>query len=264
MLASSGLDALSQLIEPFLSRRANPLTDALAREGIRARGALAARARCRTAGTRRRRRSRSLALASLLGGLCLANAGLGAVHGFAAPARRACSTRRTARSAPRCCRAVLASTCARCAARAPEHPALARFDELAALLTGRPDATAEDAVAWVATLCRALAIPGLARYGMTRRGLPALVAQGPRGQQHEGQPDRPHRRGADGDRDGVAVSVRARQTPRLATCSRMIASASSGTISQTICSMISRDSFAMASYSGPRRRMPPASDRPTR
>src|SRR4029450_12358493 len=34
VLASSGLDALSQLIEPFLSSRANPITDALAREGI--------------------------------------------------------------------------------------------------------------------------------------------------------------------------------------------------------------------------------------
>ena len=39
--------------------------------------------------------------------------------------------------------------------------------------------------------------------------------------------------------------------PLLFTCSRMIASASSGTTSHTTCSMISRDSFAIASYSGP-------------
>ena len=88
VLAASGLDALSQLIEPFLSIRANPLTDALAREGIRALGAgAAARATPPPAPAGRStpaivRRSRSPAS---FGGLCLANAGLGAVHGFAAP-----------------------------------------------------------------------------------------------------------------------------------------------------------------------------------
>ena len=85
VVASSGLDALSQVIEPFLSIRANPLTDALARDGI-GRSARALRRAyagelARDAGLRE-----DLALASLTGGLCLANAGLGAVHGFAAPA----------------------------------------------------------------------------------------------------------------------------------------------------------------------------------
>ena len=79
--ANTGLDALTQLIEPFVSCRANPLTGALCREGMQrvarslrqayATGAPAARA--------------DMALASLFGGLALANAGLGAVHGFAAP-----------------------------------------------------------------------------------------------------------------------------------------------------------------------------------
>ena len=87
MLAASGLDALSQLIEPFLSVRANPLTDALAREAIRrSRRALSRAHAAARAGRRDRADDReALALASLFGGLCLANAGLGAVHGFAAP-----------------------------------------------------------------------------------------------------------------------------------------------------------------------------------
>jgi alcohol dehydrogenase class IV len=82
VLASSGLDALSQLIEPYLSVRANPLTDALAGEGIR-RSARSLRRACLEGPDAAARED--LALASLFGGLCLANAGLGAVHGFAAP-----------------------------------------------------------------------------------------------------------------------------------------------------------------------------------
>lgn len=66
----SRLDALTQLIEPFVSGRANPLTDALCREGM-------PRAL--------RGMPEDLALASLFSGLALANAGLGAVHGFAGP-----------------------------------------------------------------------------------------------------------------------------------------------------------------------------------
>ena len=89
VIASSGVDALSQLIEPFLSIRANPITDR-----ARARGDPPLRRRAATRRTppraparadRRRTTAQALALASLLGGLCLANAGLGAVHGFAAP-----------------------------------------------------------------------------------------------------------------------------------------------------------------------------------
>ena len=78
--AATGMDALTQLIEPFTCRRANPLTDALCREAI----PRAARALPRAfAGDPAARTD--MAYASLCGGLALANAGLGAVHGFAAP-----------------------------------------------------------------------------------------------------------------------------------------------------------------------------------
>ena len=189
VIAHSGLDALSQLIEPWLSVRANPVTDALAREGIR-RSARALRAAF-TGGLGglgelsgpgdpggRSELREDLALASLLGGMCLANAGLGVVHGFAAPAGGMLGAPHGA-----ICAAllphVLAVNLRALRQRAPAHAALPRFRELAALLTGRPlgAVDADDGVAWVAELCRDLGIRGLGHLGLDRAQLPELVAK---------------------------------------------------------------------------------------
>jgi len=176
VLASSGLDALSQLIEPFVSARANPLTDGFAREGLRRSGAVLRRAytaaRMGVVVTPADREA--LALASLLGGLSLANAGLGAVHGFAAPVGGIFDAPHGA-----VCAALLGPvmqinvTALR--ARDPGGPALVRYQEVAALVTGNPAATIEEGLAWVAALCRALDVPGLARYGMDESDVAALV-----------------------------------------------------------------------------------------
>jgi alcohol dehydrogenase class IV len=171
VLASSGLDALSQLIEPFLSARANPLTDALAREGMRRSARSLRRAVLENLDAAARE---DLALASLFGGLCLANAGLGAVHGFAAPVGGMFQAPHGA-----VCAALLAASLEvslrALRARAPQHPSLSRFQEVASLLTGKADARAEDAIAWVKELCQALAVPGLRRYGLTEAEVPRLV-----------------------------------------------------------------------------------------
>jgi alcohol dehydrogenase class IV len=171
VVAASGLDALSQLIEPFLSARANPITDALAREGIR-RSARSLRPAVTVALDADRRED--LALASLCGGLCLANAGLGAVHGFAAPAGGMFAAPHGA-----VCAALLAPVMEvnlrALEARAPAHPGRARFAEVAALLTGRADATAAEGIAWVRGLVTALGIPGLGRHGLRAADLPQLV-----------------------------------------------------------------------------------------
>ncbi|WP_342381309.1 iron-containing alcohol dehydrogenase [Myxococcus stipitatus] len=173
VLAFSGMDALSQVIEPFLSARANPITDALAREGIR-RSARSLRGAVLSGPDAEARED--LALASLLGGLCLANSGLGAVHGFAAPVGGMFDAPHGA-----VCAALLPSVLdvnlRALRARAPEHPATPRFRELAVLLTGREDARAEEAVAWVESLREALRIPGLATYGMTTERLGELVSK---------------------------------------------------------------------------------------
>jgi alcohol dehydrogenase class IV len=184
-IAHSGMDALSQLIEPLLSQRANPFTDALALDGIRRSARSLRRAGLQgmaDAGVRE-----DLALASLFGGLCLANSGLGAVHGLAAAIGAKLSAPHGA-----VCAAVLAATVdvnqKALADRAPHHPALSRLNELACLLTGESGSGPEDAVRWLTELTGALAIPGLSSYGLGEADIAAVVAGAQRASSMRGNP----------------------------------------------------------------------------
>jgi len=82
LTASTGLDAITQLLEALVSVRGNPLTELLCRDGLVR--AVSALPRAFSHGDDRAARA-DMALAALYGGLALANAGLGAVHGFAGP-----------------------------------------------------------------------------------------------------------------------------------------------------------------------------------
>jgi len=169
--ASTGLDALTQLIEPYVSTRANPMTDLYCVEGMRC--AASALPRAYAEGHDRAAR-REMAWASLLGGLALANAGLGAVHGFAAPIGGMFPAPHGA-----VCAAVLPHAMEvnvrALRQRAPESQALRRYGEVARLLTGNPQAIAEDAVAWIAAVCRRLEIPPLRAYGVRPEDFAVLV-----------------------------------------------------------------------------------------
>jgi len=169
--AGTGLDALTQLIEPYVSARANPMVDAICVDGIR-RVAGALRRAFRD-GTDREAR-RDMALGSLFGGLALANAGLGVVHGFAAPLGGSWKAPHGA-----LCAAVLpygmAANVTALKARAPQHPALERYTAIARVLTGRQDASAEDGIEWVRALCAELKIPALRTWGVTEADLPGVV-----------------------------------------------------------------------------------------
>ena len=79
--AASGLDALTQLTEAYVSTKANPLTDALALSGLRALGANLIPA-C-TSDAENPETRLSMAYGAYLSGIVLANAGLGLIHGFA-------------------------------------------------------------------------------------------------------------------------------------------------------------------------------------
>lgn len=161
--ANTGLDALTQLIEPFTSCRAQPMTDALCRDGLRraARGLPAAFADGRDAVARE-----DMALASLFGGLALANAGLGAVHGFAGPLGGMFPAPHGAICAVLLAPVMRANLTA-LRARAPQSPALARYQEVACLLTGSPRAKAEDGIRWVEDLTIQLRIQPLSAFGVT-------------------------------------------------------------------------------------------------
>lgn len=169
--ASTGLDALTQLIEPFTSIRANPLTDAFCREGMM-RAARSLR-RVYEQGADLAARE-DMSLASLLGGLSLANAGLGVAHGFAGPIGGQFHAPHGA-----VCAALLSNVMSinlhALTQRQPDSPARARYDEIARILTGNSAAQAADGIRWVQTLAHDLAIPPLRAYGVTQAHVPDLV-----------------------------------------------------------------------------------------
>ena len=169
--ASTGLDALTQVLEPYVSLKANPLTDALCREGMR-RAARSLR-RAYEHGDDPAARE-DMALTSLFGGLALANAKLGAVHGFAGPLGGMFPGPHGAICARLLPHAVAVNVRA-LQERSPASPALRRYDEVAQILTGDDGATASDGVAWVAELCQALQVPPLSSYGLTREDFPAVI-----------------------------------------------------------------------------------------
>jgi alcohol dehydrogenase class IV len=155
--ASSGLDALTQCLEPYVSPRANPATDAVAAEGLRRAARSLRRAYAHGEDPAARE---DMALCSLFGGIALANAKLGAVHGLAgvvggtvdAPHGAVCAVL----LAP-----VVEANLRALREREPGSPALRRYAEVARLLAGRDDANADDAVTWLRETVAELAVPPL-------------------------------------------------------------------------------------------------------
>jgi alcohol dehydrogenase class IV len=179
ILAQTGLDALSHLVESFVSIRANPFTLGLAREGM---ARLARSLRPAFAEGQSAERREDLAVGSLFGGLCLANSGLGAVHGFAAPLGGMWHAPHGAVCAA-LLPVVMAANLAALEQRAPSSPSLLRYRELDLLLAG-----GHDAARWVADLTTALAIPKLAAMGVKRDELPLLVEKAKAASSMRGNP----------------------------------------------------------------------------
>jgi alcohol dehydrogenase class IV len=158
--ASAGLDALTHLIEGYVSKGAQPTTDALALTGIRfaAQGLLAL--------AKAKPNVEAMALASFWGGIVLANAGLGAVHGLVAPLGGRCSVPHGMG-----CACLLAATMRTnieaLRSRAPENPALGRYVEISTVLGGVPD---------LDQLRRDLGVPSLAAFGMSPEKIPLVIA----------------------------------------------------------------------------------------
>jgi alcohol dehydrogenase class IV len=184
VVAANGMDALTQLLESYVSRRHGPLTDALALRGLEvARDGLLPwhRAVVTDAPAEASQDARAaMALAALLSGICLANTGLGVVHGLASPLGALFPIPHGA-----ACGAVLvagtATNLQALADRAPDDPALGRYAVAGRILAGLPAGTsdAEAHGALLETLGRwrdALGVAGLAGWGVDERDLAALVA----------------------------------------------------------------------------------------
>lgn len=181
--ATSGLDALTQLIEPFLSNAANPMTDAVCRDGIR-RVARSLRLAYESDDHAARE---DMSLAAMYGGMALANAKLGAAHGFAGPIGGMFPAPHGAICA-RLLPLVMETNFYAIQDRAQDHPVLARFTEVSRLLTGNPDALAKDGIRWLHKLCADLKIPPLRDYGITAADIPAIIAPSKKASSMKGNP----------------------------------------------------------------------------
>jgi alcohol dehydrogenase class IV len=184
LTASTGMDALSQNLEAFVSHAANPLTDPLCREAL-ARAARALPRACED-GTDLEARC-DMSFVSLVGGLALANAKLGAVHGFAAPLGGMFDAPHGA-----LCAALLAPVLhvniAALRARAPGHPSLERHAEVARLLTGRADAQPEEAAEWVEALTQRIPVRPLRAFGVAESDFPAASEKAAAASSMKGNP----------------------------------------------------------------------------
>jgi alcohol dehydrogenase class IV len=183
LTASTGLDALTQLLEAFVSRNANPVTDALCREGLKRAARSIKRAYENGADGNARA---DMAMASLLSGITLANAKLGAVHGFAAaiggmfpvPHGVVC-----ARLLPHVVRVNVES-----AARQGLKTVLDRYGEIARIVTGRADAGAGEFIEWTVDLYRDVILPDLGRFGLSSEHFAEIVVRAKRASSMKGNP----------------------------------------------------------------------------
>ena len=182
--AASGMDALIQCLEPFVSSKATPLTDGLAAEGLRraARGLLAAYADGEDIVART-----DMAMCSLLGGMALANAKLGAVHGLAGVIGGTADVPHGVACAALLIPVIEANVRALTASQ-PDHPALDRYAQAAQLLTGRTGASIEDGVAWIRETLTLLEIPGLAAFGITPEHADEIAAKAVNSSSMQGNP----------------------------------------------------------------------------
>jgi alcohol dehydrogenase class IV len=182
--ASTGMDALTQVLEPFVSIMSNPLTDALCKEGIR----IAARSleRAYLDGNDWDARQ-GMSLVSLYGGLALANAKLGAVHGFAGPIGGMYKAPHGAICA-RLLPPVMSINVKALTSRAKDHSLLDRYDEVGICLTGDANATANDGVFWVQSLSKKIEIPPLSAYGVKREDFTSIIDKATSASSMKGNP----------------------------------------------------------------------------
>ncbi len=180
--ASSGLDALTQCVEPLTSHMANPMTDGFALEGLR-RASKGLRQAFLDGSDRKARED--MAVSSLMGGLSLANAKLGAVHGFAGVLGGL-----TGAPHGKICGALLAH-CSRhnldvMKRRDRHNPAIERYSWAGQALTGT--ASAEAAIEWIDETVSILQVGTLTDLGLKPQDYDAALDGAERASSMKGNP----------------------------------------------------------------------------
>lgn len=182
--AYSGLDALTQLIEPFTCIQPNPMVDAFCQEGIYR----ISRSLFRAYGNGKDAHAREdMSLAALLSGMALANAKLGAVHGMAGPLGGMISVPHGATCA-RLLPCVMEANVSALEKRIPDSPVLLRYNEIAALLTGLPEATVGEGIEFIKTWIDQMNVPPLSEFGLTENQFQDLIAKAKRASSMKGNP----------------------------------------------------------------------------
>ena len=178
--ASTGLDALTQLMEAFVSNKANPMTDALCREGLQRAGRSIKAA---YAGDEFAREDMSMA--GLFSGLALANAKLGAVHGFAGPLGGMYPAPHggiCARFLP----CIMEANIAALEANKPKSPVLGRYREISRILCGSDETSR--GIKWIRDLCGVLDVTPLKEYGIHSRSFPEIIEKAKQSSSMKGNP----------------------------------------------------------------------------
>lgn len=184
LTSATGMDALTQLIEAFVTRKANPLTDALCRHGLFRVGRSLRRVWLNGDDLDARE---DMALAALFSGMALANAGLGAVHGFAAviggmtdiPHGIVCA---------RLLEPVLGINLEALRQTDGSATTLGKLDEMGCLLTGRSGAVAEDGLEWIRLLCAEFHLPSLGQAGLGEGDFATIVGMARQSNSMRGNP----------------------------------------------------------------------------
>ncbi len=181
--AISGMDALSHLLETFVCNQPSPITDAICRDGLQR---ISSSLRTAYVDGNNREARTNMALASMLGGMALANVKLGAVHGFAAPLGGMFPIPHGA-----ACAALLPAVTEiniREVKRQKQAVSISRYKELGQILTGNANAEAEDGVKWLQNMVKLLNIPSLTTYGLNQSAFPMLVEKAKNASSMKGNP----------------------------------------------------------------------------
>ncbi len=184
LTAATGMDALTQVLEPFVGKRANPISDLFCREGLM-RGARSLQEAVKDGSNIKARED--MCWVSLLGGFALANAGLGAVHGLAGPIGGMFCAAHGAICA-RLLASVVSMNIFALQKRSPDSPALEKYQQVSILLTGNQNASMEEGIEWLRCLQDDLPIPRLSDYGIGSSDFSTIIDKAKRSTSMQANP----------------------------------------------------------------------------